>query len=167
MTYTVRAKRWEHGWELHIDGEGVTQSRSLSTADRTVREYLSLLHDRDITDEITIVHDLGSKIDAEVRKARRAVAELAERQRQVAALSRSTADELRKAGLAGAEIAKVLGVSAQRVSQLTRPTAKAPRTARTRAAAKSAAATPRAVAKSTTKSERAKSGQRSGGGRKA
>jgi hypothetical protein len=28
-TYIVRAKRWKHGWELRIDGVGVTQSRNL------------------------------------------------------------------------------------------------------------------------------------------
>ena len=32
MAYNVIAKRWEHGWELHIDGIGVTQSRLLSGA---------------------------------------------------------------------------------------------------------------------------------------
>ena len=32
MAYNVIAKRWEHGWELHIDGIGVTQSHLLSGA---------------------------------------------------------------------------------------------------------------------------------------
>ncbi len=31
MAYTVNAKRWEHGWELHIDGIGVTQSACFPT----------------------------------------------------------------------------------------------------------------------------------------
>jgi uncharacterized protein YhdP len=43
--YTVTAKRWDHGWELHIDGEGVTQTRTLANAGQQVRDYLSLLHD--------------------------------------------------------------------------------------------------------------------------
>ncbi|MGH3631525.1 MAG: acyl-CoA dehydrogenase family protein, partial [Sciscionella sp.] len=30
VTYHVRAKRWAHGWELHVDGVGVTQSASLA-----------------------------------------------------------------------------------------------------------------------------------------
>ena len=41
MAYTVTAKRWEHGWELHIDGIGVTQSRLLSDAEAMVRDYLA------------------------------------------------------------------------------------------------------------------------------
>src|SRR5665647_913504 len=31
-TYTVDAKRWEHGWELHVEGLGVTQASGLSDA---------------------------------------------------------------------------------------------------------------------------------------
>lgn len=45
--YLVRAVRWEHGWELHIPGAGVTQSRSLSGADQQVRDYLETLYDAD------------------------------------------------------------------------------------------------------------------------
>lgn len=49
--YVVSARRWEHGWELHITdaaGEdvGVTQSHTLSDAERVVRDYLAL-DDRD------------------------------------------------------------------------------------------------------------------------
>lgn len=118
MTYTVRAKRWTHGWELHIDGEGVTQARSLAVAERQVRDYLSLLHDRDMTDEIVIVPELGDRLRRDVASTRDAVRALAERQRRVAAESRRVAHELHDAGLAGSEIATVLGVSPQRASQL-------------------------------------------------
>jgi hypothetical protein len=34
----VCAKRWKRGWELHIDGIGVTQSRNLSGAEQMVRD---------------------------------------------------------------------------------------------------------------------------------
>ena len=124
-TYTVHAKRWAHGWELHIDGEGVTQARSLATADRQVRDYLSLLHDLDddAAFDVVIVPELGATIERDVRKARQAVADLASRQRKTAEMSRAAVQKLRKAGLKGAEIAAVLGVTPQRVSQLTdRPT---------------------------------------------
>ena len=60
MAYTVTAKRWEHGWELHIDGIGVTQSRLLSGAEAIVRDCLAA---DDISDaetaEVTIRPDLG------------------------------------------------------------------------------------------------------------
>ena len=41
-SYTVRAKRWEHGWELHIAGVGVTQSHGLDDAEMMVRDYIAL-----------------------------------------------------------------------------------------------------------------------------
>jgi hypothetical protein len=41
-TYTVHARPWEHGWELHIDGVGVTQSEGLDDAEDTVRDYIAL-----------------------------------------------------------------------------------------------------------------------------
>ncbi|TAM91710.1 MAG: hypothetical protein EPN43_03700, partial [Jatrophihabitans sp.] len=103
-TWTVHAKRWELGWELHIDDTGVTQARTLAVAERQARDYLTLLLDRDVSgDEVVIVPELGSRLTEEVREARRAVAELAERQRTVAALSRSVARELHDIGLAGSE----------------------------------------------------------------
>lgn len=41
-TYTVIAKRWELGWELHIDGIGVTQSGTLGDAEAMARDYIAL-----------------------------------------------------------------------------------------------------------------------------
>ncbi|MHB1473987.1 MAG: sigma-70 RNA polymerase sigma factor region 4 domain-containing protein [Dermatophilaceae bacterium] len=119
-TYRVDARRWEHGWELHVEGVGVTQSKSLHSAARMAREYISLIEG--ISDESTIDVEILPKIDAalgqEVIAARKAVHELAERQREVAALSRAAAKDLAGSGLSGADIAVVLDVSPQRVSQL-------------------------------------------------
>ncbi|HEY5986184.1 MAG TPA: hypothetical protein VIV12_07405 [Streptosporangiaceae bacterium] len=40
-TYNVRAKRWEHGWKLHIAGVGATQSRTLWDAETMARDLIS------------------------------------------------------------------------------------------------------------------------------
>ena len=121
-TYRVDARRWEHGWELHVEGVGVTQSKSLHSAARIAREYISLV--QSISDESTIDVEILPKIDdalgKEVIAARKAVHEIAERQREVAALSRAAAKDLAGSGLSGADIAVVLDVSPQRVSQLLR-----------------------------------------------
>ena len=52
-TYTVHAKRWKHGWELHIDGLGVTQSRSLRDAESMARDYIAL--DTDVRPDSFVV----------------------------------------------------------------------------------------------------------------
>jgi hypothetical protein len=119
-SYTVHAKRWEHGWELHIDGEGVTQTRSLANAERVVKDYIGSLHDVDTDDaDVTIIPEIGADSTTAVATARAAVKDAAKATKRAAELSRSAVGKLRRSGLNGAEIATVLGVSPQRVSQLT------------------------------------------------
>lgn len=118
--YTVLAKRWDRGWELHIEGVGVTQSKTLSAAETQARDYISLLLGipDGATINVVIRAHVGRALDADVLRARTAVARLAEQQRTAAALSRATARKLAESGLSGADIAVVLAVSRQRVSQL-------------------------------------------------
>jgi hypothetical protein len=94
-TYTVRAKRWLHGWELHIDGVGVTQSRSLGDAERMVRDYIETLTDRDVTtDHVVITPEVGGGLDEAAQAARDAVAEASQATRDAAARSRQVARRL-------------------------------------------------------------------------
>jgi hypothetical protein len=120
-TYRVRAKRWEHGWELHIENVGVTQSRTLWDAEDMARDLIGRREDvpRDAF-TVTITPEIGGGLDEESRAAREAVSAADRAQRQAAAQSRATARRLRQAGLSGRDIAKVLNVSPQRVSQLLR-----------------------------------------------
>ncbi|WP_091727615.1 hypothetical protein [Nocardioides scoriae] len=54
--YVATALRWESGWELHVEGEGVTQVRTLDNAVAQVRDYLETVHDRSFDDaEVEIV----------------------------------------------------------------------------------------------------------------
>ncbi len=124
--YRVTAKRWAHGWELHIDGEGVTQSRSLGDAESMVRDYITLLHDVPADSfDVEITPEVGAGLDDAVRTAREAVASAETARRSAAQASRAIAARLRSAGLTGRDIAVVLGVSAQRVSQLLRDAGRA------------------------------------------
>lgn len=118
-SYTVHAKRWAHGWELHIDGVGVTQSRSLGDAEAMVRDYIAL--DREVPPDsfaVNIVPEVGGGLDTDIREAREIVTKAAEMQQRAAERSRRVARSLKSQGLTGRDIARVLGVSPQRVSQL-------------------------------------------------
>jgi hypothetical protein len=119
-TYNVTAKRWKHGWELHIDGVGVTQSRTLDTAERMVRDYIETLTDTDVSgDAVVIVPELGA-LDRELTTVREQLA-AADRQQQEARDSyRALAADLRAAGLSVSDTATILGVSRGRVSQLSK-----------------------------------------------
>lgn len=120
-TYQVRAKRWEHGWELHIEGVGVTQSRTLWDAEEMARDLIARREDLPGAGfAVRITPEIGGGLDEETRAAREAVSAADQAQRLAAAQSRATARRLRQAGLSGRDIAKVLNVSPQRVSQLLR-----------------------------------------------
>jgi hypothetical protein len=119
-TYNVTAKRWKHGWELHIDGVGVTQSRTLDTAEQMVRDYIETLTEKDVSgDKVVITPDLG-ELDRKVATVRELLA-AADRQQQEARSSyRALAADLRAAGLSVSDTAAILGVSRGRVSQLSK-----------------------------------------------
>jgi DNA-directed RNA polymerase specialized sigma subunit len=119
-TYNVTAKRWKHGWELHINGVGVTQSRTLDTAEQMVRDYIETLTDKDASkDAVVIVPELG-ELDRKVTTVREQLA-AADRQQQEARTSyRALAADLRAAGLSVSDTAAILGVSRGRVSQLSK-----------------------------------------------
>jgi hypothetical protein len=119
-SYFVAAKRWARGWELHIEGVGVTQVATLSKAEATAREYIAFALDLD--DETSFVVDVVPQLDAALAKqvevARTEVREAERRQREAAAKQREVAKQLGRSGLSGREIAAVLGLTPQRVSQL-------------------------------------------------
>jgi hypothetical protein len=118
-TYRVRAKRWAHGWELHIEGVGVTQSHTLRDAERMVRDYIALDMGTDPGSfDVEITPEIGGELGEKTEAARRAVAEAEDARRAAAVRSREAARELQGAGLSGRDIAAVLQVSPQRVSQL-------------------------------------------------
>jgi len=58
--YTVRARCWSGGWELHIPGAGVTQVSSLARAKDQVRDYLATLYAVDASGfDVTVVPEAG------------------------------------------------------------------------------------------------------------
>jgi hypothetical protein len=61
--FKVNAKRWKRGWELHIDGVGVTQVRRLNAAEATAKDYIAL--DLGFAPEeidVEIVPDMGTSV---------------------------------------------------------------------------------------------------------
>lgn len=119
MTYRVTATRWDGGWELDVEGYGVTQCHTLDTASSMVRDFVRLDGASDWeTADIELTIDLGG-IEREVALARQEVRDAAEAQRTAAEHSRQIARKLRASGLSVTDTAVVLGVSRGRVSQLT------------------------------------------------
>ena len=123
-TYQVVAKRWRRGWELHIAGVGVTQARSLADAEEMARDYIAL--DLDVPEDsfdVRVTPEVGGGVDERVRQTRDEIRTAALAQSKAAESSRALVSELKGLGLSGKDMAAVLGISPQRVSQLVRPRA--------------------------------------------
>jgi predicted XRE-type DNA-binding protein len=121
-TYTVRAKRWKNGWELHIDGPrvaGVTQTHGLKSAERMARDYIALdLEEAPDSFDIRIVPEVGGFLGDLIKDAKTAISLAAQKSAEAAELSRTAVFKLHEDGMPQSEIAQVLKVSQQRVSQL-------------------------------------------------
>jgi len=117
-TFVARARRWDRGWELHIEGVGVTQVRRLAEAEQQARDFIATISGQSVrNDEIQLefeLDDLGER----ARKARLATQTAASMQQEAAAQIRAVVTDLRKQGFCVADIATILGVSNGRVSQL-------------------------------------------------
>jgi CRP-like cAMP-binding protein len=112
----VRDGRW---WLLTVDGLGATQSRTLRDAPQAVRGLVSSMLDIDAGSfEVAVAPAIDRTVLDRVASARRAVSEAARMQGDAAAESRAAARELEGLGLTGTDIASILEVSPQRVSQL-------------------------------------------------
>ncbi|BAJ74349.1 predicted Fe-S-cluster redox enzyme [Microbacterium testaceum StLB037] len=118
----VIATRWDGGWELAIDGDPVTQVRTLDRAEQQVRDYLdTLAPDVDHGDVlVNLIPDLGADVSVRVREAREATAAAQERQVAAARQARTVVRELRAHGVTVSDAAVLLGVSPARISQLSR-----------------------------------------------
>lgn len=130
--YRVRATRWARGWELHIStaehGEvGVTTTRGHNLADAgvMVRDYLMAVYDLTEAEAeaiaVEVEHDLGPEAAERMANMRQLADEAEAAVRAAATASRETVAYLNAQGLNGREIATVLDLSPQRVSQLLKP----------------------------------------------
>ena len=117
-TYVTRARRWERGWELHVDGLGVTQVGKLAKAEGQVRDFVATLTGRDTRNDVVDLQVDLDGLHGEIRQVRKATEEAAAMQREAAAQTRLVVQKLRARGVPVGDIATLLGVSSGRVSQL-------------------------------------------------
>ena len=116
--HEVTARKWDHGWELHVPDVGVTQCGTLDQATRQVRDYLSTMFDLDGYDgDVTIVPEVAGIVDT-IRTLRKLDADLevmyVKKDEARDAVLRAMMDQ----GFSYADIAGAIGVSKGRVSQL-------------------------------------------------
>lgn len=120
-TYTVTATRENNWWVLDVEGVGVTQCHRLTEARDQVLGLVEAVTDADVPAETRVEIHLAGDLDEAIRDAAESVRAAVREQARAAALSRAAVRKLLDAGLPQSDVAVVLGVSKQRVSQLVRP----------------------------------------------
>jgi hypothetical protein len=103
----------------------VTQSRTLADAEGMARDYIAL--DLDVPEDsfdVRITPEVGGGVDEKVKRTREEIGAAAQAQGRAAESSRVLVGELKGLGLSGRDMAAVLGITPQRVSQLARTRAR-------------------------------------------
>jgi len=119
--YAVTATRAGKWWVLQAEEvpAAITQVKKLSDAGEWIAEALSMLLKKAVSPEqIDITIEVEPHLQAEIERTRTAISDLAQIQESVAAQSRALVRNLSSMHMSGVDIAAVLQISPQRVSQL-------------------------------------------------
>lgn len=119
--YRVDARKVSGGWQLSVRGLDMEPvwTRGLHGSLDVARKAISqATGDPPGSIPVGMSFDLGPELSPVVRSAVQASVDARKAQLRAAAQLRETARRLREEGLTGRDIARVIGVSPQRVSQL-------------------------------------------------
>jgi predicted RNase H-like HicB family nuclease len=122
-TYEARAVRDGKWWVVTVPTVpgAFSQVRRLDQVEDAITEAITFVAGVSADQvEVQVDVDLAGDLLAQVRAARAAVAGAEAAQRDAAERSRAAARRLVAAGLSGYDAARVMGVSPQRISQLTK-----------------------------------------------
>ncbi|WP_148044937.1 antitoxin HicB [Nocardioides marmorisolisilvae] len=118
----MTAKQWKHGWELHVDGVGVTQVRTLVDAPQQAADLIETMTGDVIDpDSLEVEVKIKGNLAERVARARALVKEAEIASAEAAKESRSVVSALRSNGVSVTDAAVVMGVSRGRISQLSAP----------------------------------------------
>ncbi len=121
--YTATATREGKWWIIEVGDLGATQARSATEAQAMAQDLVATTLDVPLTDvNVSVTFEVGGKLGQEVQQAREATYEAELAQVEAAQTTRKVVADMKARGLTGADIAPVLELSPQRVSQLAKET---------------------------------------------
>lgn len=123
--YHVDAYQDSNWWVLQVQElpNAISQVKSLDQADEWIREAINIVSDEpEDSFDVVIIPVVGEELEAALAEAREFAAELDQFQQRMARMSRSVVHDLSKLNIKGKDIAAILKVSPQRVSQLLKGT---------------------------------------------
>jgi hypothetical protein len=117
--YSATVHREGDWWVIDVDGVGVTQAKRLDKVEHMARDLVAAVYDVGYDNvEVDVSYRLTPLLDALIDGAKTATEEAHKAQARAAEVSREAAAKLRAAGMSLRDIARLTGVSFQRVHQL-------------------------------------------------
>ena len=119
--YLVDAINENKWWVLQarLLPNAISQVKSLDLAESWIREAISMVSgEPEDSFDVEIIPVVGDELESALQEAREFAAELDSYQRRMARLSRSVAGRLSDLNISGKDIATIMKISPQRVSQL-------------------------------------------------
>lgn len=118
-TYQATARREDKWWVIKVDSVGATQGRSTAEAQRMAVDLVEIMEE--ISPDqfvVQIEYEIPGELGDDVKRAREATRQADVAQRKAADGTRQVVRRLLSSGLSKQDVARVLHVSPQRVSQL-------------------------------------------------
>lgn len=120
-TYRATAHREGKWWVVEVHGVGTTQGRSTAEAQRMATDLVAIMKELPLDQvEVTIEFELSGDLGEEVRRARHEARQAEQAQRRAAEKTRRAVAHMLSTGMSKQDAARILGVSPQRISQLTK-----------------------------------------------
>lgn len=119
--YRARAVREGKWWVIEVEGVGTTQARSTTEAQEMALDLVHAMTEEPVSQiEVDLSFHLSDEIDAQVRQAREDAVAAERAQTAAAERLRAALRRILAEGVTKRDAARILKVSPQRISQLTR-----------------------------------------------
>jgi DNA-directed RNA polymerase specialized sigma subunit len=118
-TYRATARREDKWWVVEVHGVGTTQGRSTAEALRMATDLVAIMEKVPLGEvNVEIQFELPGDLGEEIKRARQETRAAEHAQRSAAEKVRRAVAHLISSGMSKQDAARILGVSAQRISQL-------------------------------------------------
>jgi DNA-directed RNA polymerase specialized sigma subunit len=118
-TYHATAHREDKWWVVEVHGVGTTQGRSTAEAQRMATDLVAIMAEVPLDEvRVEIEFELPGDLGEEIKRARLEARAAEHAQRRAAEKVRRAVAHLISSGMSKQDAARILGVSAQRISQL-------------------------------------------------
>lgn len=120
-TYRATARRENKWWVVEVHGVGTTQGRTTAEVQRMAADLVAIMKEIPLDEvRVQVEFEVPGDLGEEIRRARQETREAEQAQRRAAEKVRRAVGHILESGMSKQDAARILGVSPQRISQLSK-----------------------------------------------